>query len=167
MRNKFMALAVAICALVILASAGFNAYLLWHVENRDDAIQVGLDSDGEKVEFRNLVMHPGESAEFDLAITHEVEGKCKLSLDFIDSAPEGVNNLKNYLKVIIIFNGEMIYEEDLAKVIETDLVPIECTLDDKKPVEMKIIYLMPIEIGNEAENAEAFIDLMITVSNEG
>ena len=95
MRNKLMAGILTACLLVILASAGFNAYLLWHVENRDDAIQVGLDSGGEVIEFRDLEMHPGESVEFDLAITHEVEGECQLTLDFIDSAPaEVTNNLK-------------------------------------------------------------------------
>lgn len=162
-----MATILTACLLVILASAGFNAYLLWHVENRDDAIQVGLDSDGEIIEFRDLEMHPGDSVEFDLAITHEVEGECQLSLDFIDSAPvEVTNNLKNYIKVIIIFNGDKIFEDDLVKVIDTELAPITCVLDEKKPVEMKIIYLMPIEVGNEAENAEAFIDLAIKVSNE-
>ncbi len=163
-----MAIVLTACLLVIIGAAGFTGYLMWYAENRDDAIQVGLDGDGEVVEFRDLEMHPGDSAEFDLAITHEVEGECQLTLDFIDSAPaEVTNNLKEYIKVIIIFNGEKIYEEDLTKAIDAELAPIDCVLDEKEPVEMKIIYLMPIEVGNEAENAEAFIDLAIKVSNEG
>ena len=166
MRNKVMAIVLSASLLVILASAGFNAYLLWYDDNRDDTIKVGLDGDGETVEFRNLEMHPGDSVEFDLALTNEVEGDCRLTLDFIDSAPENVNNLKEYIKVIIIFNGEKVYEEALSSVIERELAPIDCVLDKKKPVEMTIIYLMPIEVGNEAENAEAFIDLKITASNE-
>ena len=169
MRNKIMAIVLAASLLVILASAGFNAYLLWYDDNRDDTIKVGLDGDGdsETVEFRDLQMHPGESVEFDLALTNEVEGEFQLTLDFIDSAPKTVNNLKDYIKVIIIFNGEKVYEDDLASVMERELAPIDCELDKKEPVEMKIIYLMPIEVGNEAERAEAFIDLKITVSNEG
>ena len=166
MRNKIMAIVLSASLIVILASAGFNAYLLWYNENKDDTIKVGLDGDGETVEFHNLQMHPGDQVEFELALTNEVEGECQLTLDFIDSAPEGINNLKDYIKVIIIFNGEKVYEEELASVIERQLAPIDCVLDKKKPVEMKIIYLMPIEVGNEAENAEAFIDLKITVSNE-
>ena len=167
MRNKIMAIALTASLLVILASAGFNAYLLWYNDTKDDTIKVGLDKDGETVEFRNLEMTPGDSVEFDIALTNEVEGECQITLDFIDSAPESVNNLKDYLKVIIIFNGEKVYEEELASVIERELAPIDCVLDKKKPVEMKIIYLMPIEVGNEAERAEAFIDLKITASNEG
>ena len=167
MRNKLMASILTASLVVILASAIFNAYLLWYSENRDSAIKVGLDGDGELVEFRDMEMHPGDSLEFDIAITHEVEGDCQLKLDFIDAAPEAVtNNLKDHIKIIIIFNGEKIYEDDLVEAIDKELAPIDCVLDEKDPVTMKIIYLMPIEVGNEAENAEAFIDLMITASNE-
>ena len=31
---------------------------------------------------------------------------------------------------------------------------------------MKIVYYMPIEIGNEAKNAEAIFDLLLTATNE-
>ena len=162
-----MATVLTACLVVIFASAIFNAYLLWHAKDRDSAISVGLSEKGEIVEFHNLEMHPGDSLEFKIDLTHEVEGECKLSLDFIDVAPETVtNNLKNYLKVILIFNGSKVYEADLTDAIEKDLSPIVCELDDKIPVEMTVIFMMPIEVGNEAENAEAFIDLLITASNE-
>lgn len=162
-----MATVLTASLIVIFASAIFNAYMLWHAKDRDSAISVGLGETSEIVEFHNLEMHPGDSLEFDIELTHEVEGECKLSLDFIDSAPATVtNNLKNYIKVILIFNGSKVYEDDVTNAIDKDLAPIMCELDDKVPVKMTVIFMMPIEVGNEAENAEAFIDLSITASNE-
>ncbi|MBQ8850432.1 MAG: hypothetical protein IJ011_08895 [Clostridia bacterium] len=167
MRNKVMAIVLTVSVLLILAAAGFTGYLTYYAENRDNAIGVAVDGDGETVEFRDIVLHPGEAMEYELLLTHEAGGESVITLDFVDSAPEDIeNNLISYINVEIILNGESRGVMPLTEAIEKDIPSISCELDDKEPVVLKVIYSMPLEIGNEAENAEGYIDLVITASNE-
>lgn len=167
MRNKVMVIVLICSSCLILASAIFLGVLLHHVDERPNTVRLDLEGKAETVEFRGLALHPGESIEYNVDLTNEVGGKCQLSLNFREFEPETrANELQNYVYALIALDGEEVGKVLLKNLLEGELPPIDCTLDKHDPVELKIIYFMPLDIGNEAENTDALFDLVITASNE-
>ena len=91
------------------------------------------------------------------------EKQYDLSLDFIETEEK---TLKHFARVQIVANGDVVCDELLATVFEDEdiILPIDFT-EDNKSIELKIVYYLPIEIGNEAKNAEAVFELLLTANN--
>jgi hypothetical protein len=68
--------------------------------------------------------------------------------------------------VKIISGDEVICDELLAKVFEDDDIVLPVDFAEDKNTELKIVYYLPVDIGNEAKNAEAVFELLLTASNE-
>ena len=54
----------------------------------------------------------------------------------------------------------------LATAFEGEGIDLHVDLTRAKHQELIITYYMPLEVGNEAQNAEAIFDLLITATNE-
>jgi dihydroneopterin aldolase len=87
-----------------------------------------------------------------------------VSLVFVDKDKD--MTLKHYARVKIMLGEEVVCDELLADVFENDDIVLDVDLTEKKSTELKIVYYLPIEIGNEAKNAEAVFELQLTASNE-
>ena len=85
-------------------------------------------------------------------------------LDFVDTDEE--KTLKKYARVKIVADGEVISDELLADAFEKEKIVLPVDFDDKKNTELKIVYYLPLDVGNEAKNAEAVFELLLTASNE-
>ena len=66
----------------------------------------------------------------------------------------------------MIANGNVVCDELLADAIEDDNIvfPVDFEANDKN--EIKIVYYLPLDVGNEAKKAEAQFELILTASNE-
>lgn len=121
-----------------------------------------------KVEFREMMLHPGETAEYTVHLTNEIEGACRLGINFDEYKPNLLaNELKEYVYVTVTLGDKTVCKDVLLKdLFSTELPVMDCVLDAKKPVELAISFHMPVETGNEAEFTEAFFDLVLNISNE-
>ena len=50
----------------------------------------------------------------------------------------------------------------MSEFFEGEPILLQCYLTDDEAYDVKFTYYMPIEIGNEAENASADFDIIIT-----
>lgn len=127
--------------------------------NRKNTISIRLEEGKtEELEFEDLCLIPGESTEYVVKIRNYTTDNYDLKLDFIETEER---TLKNYLRVKIEADGKQVCDELLCTVFDKDLnIPIDSR--EKKTVELHILYYLPYEVGNEAEETEALFKLEIT-----
>ena len=133
-------------------------------ENDRDVIDVQLDEGKtQSVKFENLSLVPGQECEYTIRLEKVSMDECDLSLDFVET-DEG--ELKKFARVKIIANGEVLCDEKLADAFEGESVVLPVDFGESKNTELKIVYYLPTEVGNEAKNATAAFELRLTASNE-
>ena len=152
---------IAICVL-ILAGSCLMGYFVANPDRGSETIKVDLGTGGD-VTFENLALLPGEKSEYEIELKGEVEAECDVTLKFED---KGDNTLKNYVYAKVEYNGNVLCDKLLAEIFDDEAMKFKSDLRDGRVNVIKVTYYMPIEVENEAENAEAFIDLSITASNE-
>ena len=141
------------------------AYFVHNSPNDDVMMNINLTANGSKtVEFDCLSLIPGESYEYTLALKSDLAGDCSLSIDFKENS-EGA--LKNYAYAKLEADGEIVCDALLSELLSGEPLILDTHLSKKDTVTLKITYYMPIEVGNEAENAKADFDLVITAFSEG
>ena len=118
----------------------------------------------ESLAFENLALVPGEECEYVVKLEKAGASKYDLELDFVDTDDE--KTLKNYARVKILANGEAICDELLADAFEKEKIVLPVDFDEGKNTELKIVYYLPFEVGNEAKKAEAVFELQLKASNE-
>lgn len=121
-------------------------------------ISVDVESDEPQlVKFERMGLVPGESCEY--TIRFKGEEDLNLILDFVESEEE--QSLKYFAFVKIIADDTVIIDELLADAFEHEEIELSVNFNEKRNTEISIIYYLPIEVGNEAKNAEADFDLVI------
>ena len=170
MRRKTQMILIIISSVIILVGAILTGIVQNYTKNRDNTTNISFTKDKteQTVEFREMLIHPGETHDYSIYLTNKIEGECKLSVLFDEYKPNLLaNELKKYVFVTVMLNGDAIVQNMLLEeLFKTSLPEQDCILDAEEPVELKLSFYMPIEIGNEAEFTEAFFDLVIKISNE-
>ena len=160
-KSNFMRIVLVIGSILILIGVFLTA---WIMLNSDDngTIKVNLD-DPEAVSFESLALLPGESCEYVVELQNGRADKYTLTLDFVEKEEK---TLKNFVRVKILSGNTEICDELLADLFLDDelTVPVDFTKDEN--TELKIVYYLPEEVGNEAKKAEAVFELIFTASNE-
>ena len=163
-RSSIMRIVMIAISVLMLTGVGLAA---WTLATEDERSNIKIDlSEGktETVEFEGLSLVPGESCEYAMELKGDYAEIYDVSLDFVDKDKD--MTLKYYARVKIMLGDEVVCDELLADVFENDDIVLDVDLTEKKSTELKIVYYLPIEIGNEAKNAEAVFELQITASNE-
>lgn len=140
--------------------------MAWILDTEDErgVIEVELeDGKTESLAFENLALVPGEECEYTILLKETNARKYDLELDFVETKE---NTLKNSARVKIIANGEVISDELLADAFEKEKTVLRVDFDEGMNTELKIVYYLPLDVGNEAKKAEAVFDLLLTASNE-
>ena len=161
-RNNIMRIGAVLVSLFVLAGVPL---WLWSDSTAGDpsVVEVVLEKgETEIVQFENLGLIPGEQCEYEISFGKSRATEYDLSFDFVEKK-EGT--LKQYACARIESKDETIYDGLLAELFEKEL---SLTVDFTKELntDLKIIYYLPIDVGNEAQNAEALFELRLTASNE-
>lgn len=107
--------------------------------------------------------YPGKSADYTIEISDKNAADYNVSLVFRkneDVEPEK-NTLGNYLTVRIVA-GDVTFEKNLNELFGGETINL-----GRNSQKITITYTMPLEIGNEAQGAEARFFIDLTVSEEG
>ena len=140
--------------------------MAWMLATEDERNVIDLKLDGGKtqsVEFNNLTLVPGAACEYTVNLKKSGTNQYNLNLEFVETEEK---TLKNFARVKIIASGEVVCDELLATVFESENIVLPVDFKEGKNTEIKLVYYLPIEVGNEAKNAEAVFDLLLTASNE-
>ena len=162
-KSVFMRIILISASVLIIVGVSLMGWVLATSDDRN-AIKVRLEEGKtEAVAFENLALVPGESCEYVIKLSGENSKKYDISLDFVEKQDK---NLKKFARVKIISNDEVICDELLQKAFEGDDIVLPVDFSENKNTELIIVYYLPIDVGNEAKNAEAVFELLITASNE-
>lgn len=162
-KSKLTRIILIAGSVLIIVGVSLMGWML-ATEDERSVIEVQLENGKtQSVEFENLSLVPCEECEYTIKLEKSRADKYDLNLDFVEIEEK---TLKNYARVKIIANGEVVCDELLATVFENEDIVLPVDFGEDKNTELKIVYYLPIEIGNEAKKAEAIFELLLTASNE-
>lgn len=150
---------IGIIAIGVLIAVGAVLLVCIALSDGQDVIYLAPD-DGKThaVEFENLKLLPGERCEYTVTLKGDLSD-CGVLLDFEEKEDK---TLKNFARVKISANGNTVCDELLADVFGADVISLAA---DGKQTELEIVFYIPEDVGNEAKNAEAVFELLITAGN--
>ena len=162
-KGHLMRILLVVGSIMIIVGIALMTWMLATEDERNNIIVKLSDGGSEIVEFEALALVPGEQCEYMVKLKNTNADEYDLSLDFVE-IEEGT--LKNFARVKIISGDETVYDELLCDALEDENITFPIDFNVFRNTEFKIVYYLPIEIGNEAENAEALFKLILTASNE-
>lgn len=158
-----MNILLALTAVLILVTVALSLYYIC-VRNNRNVIQLNISADESySVDFKALALLPGDDISYTLRVKSEEKQKYKMTLKFNETDTE--QKLKDFVYVRIEMGDEVIYEKLLADSFTDEALSLDVDFTNVKKNEFRITYHMPEEVGNEAQNSEAFFELHITAEN--
>lgn len=162
-KGRFMRIVLIAGSVLILVGVALMTWMLV-TENDRNNIEVYLSDDKtHTIEFENLSLVPGESCEYSVKLKSDNAKKYDLSLDFVETEDK---TLKNFAYVKILSKDKVICDELLANAFKNENIVLPVDFEKDINTELTIVYYLPINVGNEAKNAEAVFELLIKASNE-
>ena len=162
-KSKLMRIILIAGSVLIIVGVSLMGWML-ATEDERGVIEVKLeDGKTESLAFEDLTLVPGEECEYTIQLKKTSASKYYLELDFVETEEK---TLKNYARVKIVANGEVISDELLANAFEKEKIVLPVDFEEEKNTELKVVYYLPLDVGNEAKNAEAIFELLLTASNE-
>ncbi len=162
-KSKLMRIILIAGSVLIIVGVSLMGWML-ATEDERSVIEIQLEEGKTKsVEFENLSLVPGEECEYTVKLEKSGADEYDLKLDFVETEEK---SLKNYARVKILANGALVCDELLAAVFENEDIVLPVDFSEGKNTELKFVYYLPLDVGNEAKNAEAIFELLLTASNE-
>ena len=134
-------------------------------DSRDpDVIRIRLGEEtAETIRFDGLALVPGDSREYKVELTGKRAVQYSLRIDFAET---GESPLKNFAYVRILSGDEVLCDELLATAFEQEELVLPVDINKEINTELTFVYYLPLDVGNEAKNAVADFDLLLTANKE-
>jgi hypothetical protein len=161
--SKFMRIFLIVGSVLIIVGVSLTTWMLATEDDRN-VIRVQIDEgDSTPVKFEALTMVPGDEYEYSVKLVKDRSDKFDLKFDFVET---GDGTLKNYARVKIIVHDNVVYDDLLVNTLGNNNILLSVDFNEDKNTEFQIVYYLPVDVGNEAKNAEALFGLILTASNE-
>lgn len=162
-KSRLMRIILVVGSALIIVGVFLTSWML-ATEDERGVIEVKLEEGKiESMAFEDLTLVPGEECEYVIVLKKTNASKYELELDFVDT-DEG-KTLKNYARVKVLAGNEVICDELLADAFENEKIVLAVNFDEGKNTELRVVYYLPLEVGNEAKKAEAVFELQLKASN--
>ena len=138
-------------------------YTLYQKDDRD-VIRINVDHEESKtISFENLAMVPGEEtgytftfdqvdiADYDVVLQFKKTEKT-VPCDFI------------YVRISI--DGEILHDKSLGELLDKDPIFFHVTPIKDRSREVNVVYYIPLDVGNEAQDVEVYFDLVVTATSQ-
>ncbi len=162
MKNR--SLNILIVALLLLACMAVVLIVFVEDVHRKFGENIAVSSDGvtESIkEVKDLMLNPTESKEYSVNLVCEATGKYAIALEFIEKIDGG---MKNFVDVTVKLGADVVYEGSLAELLDGgERIEFEGTLEDDVPLPVSVCYMMPYDVGNEAQGTSADFNVKLTV----
>lgn len=111
--------------------------------------------------IRDLKLNPTESKEYTVDLFCAASGAYNVCLDYTEKVDGG---MKPFVNVIVKVDGEVMYDGKLETLLNTDeVISFESELKADEPVVLSLTYLMPREIGNEAQATYSDFNILLSI----
>lgn len=177
-RRRILQIIVSAASVLIVAGVVLMGVVM-DTEDDRNVIHVDLDEGSvqgsgqgengtteQSIDFECLTLVPGESCEYTLNFDGEESDRYDVTVKLYENQVEKNHTLKNFV-FLRIESGETTVCDMLLKDVyasEGFTLPVDQTTGEN--TELRFVYYLPIDVGNEAQNAEAFFGLKIIASNE-
>lgn len=156
-------LILALCIFALLGSILLLCIKSW----RKNSTEITVEIYGETSELLSVNkpdLKPGESYYYTVILACKAEGRYLITLQFEEIKKGG---LENYVNVETSCNGT-VYQSGLNELLESeDGITFICELKRSPATNIKILYSMPLEVGNEAQGTELDFNVSLTAVRKG
>ena len=165
-RRRILQIVLAISSVIVIVGVVLMGAVMGSEDDRN-VIEVVLDEiEGEtNVNFEYLTLVPGESCEYTLSFDAEEANEYDVTLEYYEKEADKGHVLKDYARVRIESGEEILCDELLAAVFDGMTFRFPVNVEAKQNTQIRLVYYLPIDVGNEAQDAEAFFGLKITATN--
>lgn len=161
-KNIFLRVLLCCASVMILLGVALTVYVYKTAQERE---MICVDLKGgqtESVEFQDLSLSPGEQSQYTISLKKGEIERYEVSLHF---EATGSATIAKYTDVRVEMNGELLCERKLSECFNDEALTFDCDFSDQEKYDVTVIYSMPKDVGNEAQNAQADFVLNITASN--
>lgn len=162
MKNKSANILIVSFLLLGIMSVLLIIFMGNSKEDFENNITVEADGVTEKVlAVRDLKLNPTESKDYSINLVCSASGSYLISLNYEEKSDGG---MKSFVDVTIKRNSEVIYTGSLAELLDNGiLIEFEGELQATTPLVLTITYLMPINVGNEAQGTYADFEVHLKI----
>lgn len=163
MKNKSINILIVSFLLTGIMAVMLITFLGKAKEDFPENITVSADGVTESIlAVRDLKLSPTESKEYSVNLVCAASGSYHIYLDYEEKEDGG---MKPFVDVTVKFGDEVIYEGELAALLadDGDLIKFEGELHAEEPLVVSICYLMPYDVGNEAQGTYADFDIHLRI----
>ncbi len=163
-KKQYWRLLLIILSLMILIGSAM-VYLVIRFGHDGNAIKMDIQyGQPQKVEFSQFAMIPGGKSEYIITPYRYVPGVYNLTFDFQDKEI-GHSIFDKSVYVYIECDGVVYCDQRLSSIFDSENPVITLDLREDISKEIKLVYYIPEEIGNEIQGATADFELFI-IANE-
>lgn len=163
MKNRSVNILIVALLLLALMSVMILVFLEKAHDDFPNDITVVEDGVTESIlPVRDLMLNPTESKEYSVNLYCAASGSYYVYLDYEETEDGG---MKHFVDVTVKAGDTVVYEGKLDKIIDdpNEIIQFEGQLKAKEPLTISITYLMPSEIGNEAQGTYSDFDIHLTI----
>ena len=147
--NLFLIIIFSLTIIILLIS-NFNNCKNNSISFYDDNVKI--------INFKDLTLIPGHKTDYTILINSNYSKNYILELLFLENNNNQVNN---YLYVELLIDDEVIYE-NMFNEVKSDTIRFSKFIKRNEPLKIKVVYYLDKNTGNEIQNEEIDIELMIT-----
>ena len=144
--------------LIIIFSWAISILLISNFNNCKNNSISFYDDNVKIINFKDLTLIPGHKTDYTILINSNYSKNYILELLFIENNNNQVNN---YLYVELLIDDEVIYE-NMFNEVKSDTIRFSKFIKRNEPLKIKVVYYLDKNTGNEIQNEEIDIELMIT-----
>ena len=156
--------ALLIGAILVVLSLSLLFWLQGNPHARGEIVVSLAEGRVETLSFADLALLPGQESAYTVHFKTEWAPSARVQLSF-HNLDESLT-LARYARVRITAGDATLYDELLSVAFEGEPLFFEADFQNKKNTTLRVIYYLPIEVGNEAKNAAALFDLRVSATNE-
>ena len=163
-RRRFMQILLSAACVLIIIGATLAIWVM-STDAERNVIDVRLKNGETKtLRFEDLALIPGGSSEYVVVLNRGASKNYDLTLRIKSIGKD--NQLKHFARVRIEADGAEICDELLDTLIKSRSVSFPVDLTKNRSMELRIVCYLPLEVGNEAQNATADFEILLSASNE-
>lgn len=152
--SLFLFLSIVVIFIPLISQSRNNRY--FRITSNEQVIN-------NVISINDLSLEPGNSKRSKIELECISTNKYKLTLLFQEKE---TGMLKDYLDVEVYYNNDLIHKDNLNTMFNSDGVSIIDDFYSGSNYEIKIIYILPNDIGNEAQGAKTKFDIEILIEQE-
>lgn len=162
-----LAIRILIAALCVLATMGGILAAYVQMAHEDFEENITLSKEGathQTLSVQNLTLYPATSRTYTVHLRCKASGTYRILLDYEEKNDGG---LKPFVDVTVRVGGRDAWRGTLAELLDGEVIPtLTGELQAKESFDVQVVYTMPEQVGNEAQDTFSDFDIHFIIEKE-